>query len=152
MIHFHRRGFFPLSKDIVKEIFLIDVKENPKRYSDSCIDQIVNLFFGQSSGSGIPGVYEEVFRSSLIARNWSLASALVRIRPTLPEFRGRSDYFNYARRALRCKMCLRLNGKCEEQGGQDIHGVYSIYKLCAVHIDKLDSTVLLWSRETLFGQ
>lgn len=136
-------GFVQLSQDTVKEIFLIDMNENFNKFSDSSIDQIVNIFFRHSSGSGIPEIYKEVSRSSLIARNWSLAAALIKLRSYFPESKGSSGNVDDIALALRCKVCRRFNGEYEVNGQHDIPGVYYVYKLCAAHIDKLDKVVLV---------
>ncbi|KAI6775956.1 hypothetical protein HG530_002714 [Fusarium avenaceum] len=143
LIHFDRRGFFRLSKDIVKEIFLIDMSGSSYYFSNSCIDQIVTLFFKQSSGSGIPEIYEEVFRGSLTARSWSLAAALIKLRAYFPVSQGNCGNVDDIALALRCKDCRRFNEEYEEQGEEAIPAVYSIYKLCAAHIDRLVGVVLV---------
>jgi hypothetical protein len=140
LLQFRGIGYVAFSKDVIKEILLIDMVNNSSKFSNSSLDRIIEFLLGRSLGSGISKIYEEVLRGSLMANSWSLAAAVIKSRAY---FRGNSGNVDYIVLALRCKTCRRRNGEHEEQGGQAIPGVYGIYKLCAAHIDKLDGAVLL---------
>ncbi|KAG5664903.1 hypothetical protein KAF25_008637 [Fusarium avenaceum] len=137
-IFFHTMGHVPLSKGIIREIFLIDLIPNASYLQDSTLDEIVGLFLLQSLEPGLDEIFYEIFRSSLMAYCWNLTAALLGDGPGLSKF-GFYDLSNI-RHALRCQKCQDLNRVNRSQAVPP--KVDYVYNLCAVHIDTLDGVSL----------
>lgn len=133
-IFFHTMGHVPLSKGIIREIFLIDLIPNASNLQDSTLDEITELFLLQSLEPGLDEIFYEIFRSSLMAYCWNLTAALLGDGPGLSKF-GFYDLSNI-KHALRCQKCRNLNRVNRSQAAPP--KVHCVYNLCAVHIDALD--------------
>lgn len=105
---------------------------------DSTLDEIVGLFLLQSLEPGLDEIFDEIFRSSLMAHCWNLTAALLGDGPVLSKF-GFYDLSNI-KHALRCQNCQDLNRVNRSQAVP--LKVDCVYNLCAVHIDTLDSVSL----------
>jgi hypothetical protein len=137
-VFFRIIGYFSLSKLIIKEIFLMDIITKVDQSWDSTedLDRIVELLLPQSRRSEFGTIFIEIFTSSLMARCWNLTAALIGPPLVLTDLRYHVRAIESIIHALRCLGCQDLN---RVNGRQSIPPtVWCIYKLCAVHVGKLE--------------
>lgn len=126
-------GLVPLHRRTIARVF--DEAIGPTTWPYVVATHVVKLFFSHSDHLGLGDLQEDIINRSVWRNNWSLAAALLSIRPVSADARMHGD-LRHIRRALRCKSCLKLNfGDC--RGSELLDEPLTCFKLCPSHLQMM---------------
>ncbi|EMT62809.1 Vegetative incompatibility protein HET-E-1 [Fusarium odoratissimum] len=123
-------GLVPLHRRTIARVFNEAIV--PTTWPYSVVIRAVTSFFEHLDHLGLGDIQEDIFKRSVWRNNWSLATALLSIRPVSADARIYGD-LRHIRSALRCESCQRLNFG-DYWKGELIDESSTCFKLCPFHL------------------
>ncbi|RKL49257.1 hypothetical protein BFJ70_g2182 [Fusarium oxysporum] len=123
-------GLVPLHRRTIARVFNEAIV--PTTWPYIVAIHAVTSFFEHLDHLGLGDIQEDIFKRSVWRNNWSLATALLSIRPISADARIYGD-LRHIRSALRCESCQRLNFG-DYWKGELIDEPSTCFKLCPSHL------------------
>ncbi|KAL5588270.1 hypothetical protein FOBRF1_014798 [Fusarium oxysporum] len=123
-------GLVPLHRRTIARVFNEAIV--PTTWPYIVVIHAVTSFFEHLDHLSLSDIQEDIFKRSVWRNNWSLATALLSIRPVSADARIYGD-LRHIRSALRCESCQKLNFG-DYWKGELIDESSTCFKLCPFHL------------------